>query len=720
MSTLTLFISHSHHDSGFCHRLLAYLKEHLPNSDIFYDEEKLHGGDDWMRRIQHEVLARPLFVVILSPNAVVAEWVREETNLALREAVRNRERRIIPLRYQECDINQLAPLLQNRQIIDCAYQNEMTGFAQLVATLQEEYGVTDEAVKVQPIGDSALEQAREYAAQAHDAFAAGQWRTAARLGQFAVTMPGNERDTELWGELGISLVRSSQFTEGVAALNKALEINRYRSDLWREKAKALVKKGENIDVALVAWNHALVTAGTKEGKLDILLEDMLVALGQAGRYSDALNAAEEALEIDPRSAKAWLSKGDALRWLERYSEAIQTWDALLAIDKHNVAAWLRQGSVYDINLKRPEQALTVYDTAIAGESNAPQLWFAKGSLLVRLRRDDESKAALERALATCDSLLAATQGDYALWTVRGSILSSLNKHQEAVAAYDRALAIKPDDTAILAAKAHSLDASGSAEEALLTYDQILASDPSDYLARTDKSRRLIRLGRFGEAIKVYDDWIALAPTAFWAWKGKADTLKSVGDKELYRTHTSSGATRRYEEALEVLDHALALRSDYAPAWDHRGELLAKLKRYEEALIAFDRGLALDPRWDLTLRHKGDVLKEMERYEEALVAYEQALSIEPDYAYSWRDKAQVLEKLGRQYEALEAYNRMIKIDPRDEYVWKDKLDFLIRTNDLAGALAFCEQTIASNPSERVTQEADQEKAHVLRLLGGQDT
>src|SRR5262249_28392897 len=152
---------------------------------------------------------------------VRAEWVREETNLALRLAVKDAHRRVIPVLHQQCDVNTLAPLLGNRQIVDCATQDESLGFTQLVAALQAPAAGAMRAI------DPAYEEARRRASEVHDLYAMGHWREAARLGRFASTLPGNERDAELWGELGISLIKSGLAAEGVDALNRALQINRF-------------------------------------------------------------------------------------------------------------------------------------------------------------------------------------------------------------------------------------------------------------------------------------------------------------------------------------------------------------------------------------------------------------------------------------------------------------------------------------------------------------
>ena len=104
-----IFLSHSHHDVMFCRRLALFIRQHIPTADVFYDESQLMAGDDWVQLIPRQVVDRPIFIVVLSPYSVEANWVREETQIALREAMNNPGRSVIPVLCQDCDIDRLSP-----------------------------------------------------------------------------------------------------------------------------------------------------------------------------------------------------------------------------------------------------------------------------------------------------------------------------------------------------------------------------------------------------------------------------------------------------------------------------------------------------------------------------------------------------------------------------------------------------------------------------------
>jgi len=58
-----------------------------------------------------------------------------------------------------------------------------------------------------------------------------------------------------------------------------------------------------------------------------------------GRYNDAIDCYNKALEIDPKHIDVWLNKGAALAWLKRYDQATECYDKSLALDRNYGIAW---------------------------------------------------------------------------------------------------------------------------------------------------------------------------------------------------------------------------------------------------------------------------------------------------------------------------------------------------------------------------------------------
>jgi len=92
------------------------------------------------------------------------------------------------------------------------------------------------------------------------------------------------------------------------------------------------------------------------------------ALDDRGRYKEAIECYDRALEIDPQFNKTWNNKGIALDDLGRYEEAIECYDRALEIDPQYKWAWNNKGLALD-HLVSYEEAIKYYDRALAIDPN---------------------------------------------------------------------------------------------------------------------------------------------------------------------------------------------------------------------------------------------------------------------------------------------------------------------------------------------------------------
>lgn len=104
------------------------------------------------------------------------------------------------------------------------------------------------------------------------------------------------------------------------------------------------------------------------------------------------------------------------------------------------------------------------------------------------------------------------------------------------------------------------------------------------------------------------------------------------DPELFDAHRLLGAAlyqeRRDDEAIPVLERALALRPDSAEALQVHAQCLARLGRHAAALHSTDRALALEPgRADLWA-DRASVLNALARHAEVRQSLERAVALDP--------------------------------------------------------------------------------------------
>ena len=87
-------------------------------------------------------------------------------------------------------------------------------------------------------------------------------------------------------------------------------------------------------------------------------------------------------------------------------------------------------------------------------------------------------------------------------------------------------------------------------------------------------------------------------------------------------------TTRHEEALELIERAIAISPDDPAIIDSLGWALYKVGRYEEALVQMRRAFAAFPD-DEVASHLGEVLWALERFDEAMRVWQDALETEPE-------------------------------------------------------------------------------------------
>lgn len=183
-----------------------------------------------------------------------------------------------------------------------------------------------------------------------------------------------------------------------------------------------------------------------------------------GNYKKALEAYQRATEIDPESAVVWVSAGLALNRLQRYQQALVHFERALTIDLHYAPAWNGKADA-QLDMNMPEEALVSYEQALIYDAKSFQAWNGIGNarsclrdfagavesythaLLVNPRsavawcNKAEALSRLGHNRAALDALNEATEMDrtYArAWTLKADVYEALGNPQEAQKARRRA------------------------------------------------------------------------------------------------------------------------------------------------------------------------------------------------------------------------------------------------------------------------------------------
>jgi len=81
MEMTAFFVSHSHIDAVWCNQFVNSLK--MQGVNIWYDNQGLFIGDEWVKKIEEELQRRDVFLLVISPESWISPWVQKELSLAL-------------------------------------------------------------------------------------------------------------------------------------------------------------------------------------------------------------------------------------------------------------------------------------------------------------------------------------------------------------------------------------------------------------------------------------------------------------------------------------------------------------------------------------------------------------------------------------------------------------------------------------------------------------
>ena len=116
-----------------------------------------------------------------------------------------------------------------------------------------------------------------------------------------------------------------------------------------------------------------------------------------GRYDEALQAIDKALDLNPRNEVAWLNKGNALTKMGRLIDALRCFNAALKVNLRYEVAWNNKGNTL-ARLGHFEEALACYQRALAIDPEYRGAWVNKGYVLTKLGRYDEATSCADRVL----------------------------------------------------------------------------------------------------------------------------------------------------------------------------------------------------------------------------------------------------------------------------------------------------------------------------------
>ena len=395
--------------------------------------------------------------------------------------------------------------------------------------------------------------------------------------------------------------------------------------------------------ALLRVEEAFLIEDTDKLSLSYLHDSKGLILHQLGQYEKALDAFDEAIEINNQAAHIYTHKAQVFKEMRRYSEAIENCEKAISIFPYNTDPYTIQMEIFRES-EFFDQMIALAERADQLGFESPRISYHKACALRMLNRTAEAKIILEDLINDEydegyrdffheeAAQLAITEGNYE--SALNHIIEALKIDKEHPKRY------------ILAGNAYRLD--GNYVDALELYDELLSKLPENAQAFIGRGDLYFDMKNYEQARNDYNASLAL-----------------IGNNEnvIEKIIQSYLAEDNFSEALKWTEKALEL---FNKAGDHLrfAWLHIQLKQPEKAEEAYLKTIEEFHNNEKVYRHYGMFLMDAHRYEEAAPHFRISLERDPHQPTLYSELAQCLSQTEQYEDALRVLDKYEALYPEE--------------------------------------------------------
>lgn len=289
----------------------------------------------------------------------------------------------------------------------------------------------------------------------------------------------------------------------------------------------------------------------------------------------------------------------------------------------------------------------------------------------------------ERLIQSCTQALrdgAPTAAERAvLLTLQGDALDLLDRVEEAEEAFSAAAEADPGHVRAHTGMGWLLWNNDREAEAVVHFRRAVDLRPTaDGLGGLGSSLYRSGQGSAEEALALIDAALAIEPEYVWALRERGWIALDEGETDT---------------ALDAFDAALALARNDWNAHYGRSRTLAQAEQYGPALEAIAASIASDPSRYWTYAHRAFVLRRLDRNAQAITEAQRAVSMAPGWPGGYVQLALAQESLGRRAEAITTFAEALQQGAENAYLLHWYADVLSNDGQMDRAAEVIDRAVA---------------------------
>jgi tetratricopeptide (TPR) repeat protein len=454
-----------------------------------------------------------------------------------------------------------------------------------------------------------------------------------------------------YGQLATFLFNTGRGDESVALLQQAIESVDENVDLIYALARIQVARGDS------AAADALVERATREKPDDPRV--FLVLANYRARSGDrvgALQAAEQAVAIDPKRSESQLRKAEILvelGWRKEREGGVEEGAAIVADvlsrEPANADALFVDAKIKITRNQMPE-AIAAVRTALEARPDWAEARYVLGTALAAQKEYQTARTELARAVDLDPSLAEAIQ-------VLAQVHHQLGEHEYAVEVGRRYLKLRPGDAKTRLLVAQSLVRLEKLDDAVAELQSLPTEQRN---AEVDYALGRIALTRADQALR--------ASRAEKISTGERNRLTSVVLEQRARAREQLlAADRAMPNQPDVLENLLDLarvEKAFALEREDAGLAAAADERLGEAMRHIEAAASASPQ-DAKLQQIVGVVRVMQnRLEDAEAAFRKSIELDASDREGYERLARFYAGTGQTQKTIEIYEKAIEVRPQD--------------------------------------------------------
>lgn len=392
----------------------------------------------------------------------------------------------------------------------------------------------------------------------------------------------------------------------------------YQKRLQRQNIIKLILTGigSSILVALAWWLFVVLKP---VGNTQQFYKQGLEAY-QRGNYKAAVEKLTQAIEINPKNARAYNTRGDAFYRLGEYDKAQADSSQAIRLNPHDANAYYDRGFIF-YKLRKYKEAIADYNKAIELDEKNANIYFGRG--LARYKLKDKQGEDKQGAIDDLSQAISLKPEYSEAYLQRGIVHRRIGQKQAAIEDFATAIAISPTY------------AEAYVERGLTHYFM---------------NERQAAIAEYSKAIEVNPKYLA-------AYLNRGDVYSELGKKDQ--------ANADYSEAFKINPKS-------AEAFLRRGIHRANFSEWEAAIEDYNEAIQLDPNNAAVYNNRGNARLELKDKKGAIADYSKAIEIDSDYALAYYNRGLISVEEGNKQGAIEDFEKAAKLfqEKGEEDSYKD--------------------------------------------------